>query len=498
MSFTVAVIGRPNVGKSTLFNRLIGKRLAIVDDTPGVTRDRREGDAGIADLKFTLIDTAGLDDATDASLEARMREQTERALDDADVVLFLIDARAGVTPMDEHFAGWLHRAGTPVVLVANKCEGGAGQGGLMDAYSLGLGDPVAFSAEHGEGLDGLYDALLPFAGETLDDMLFDEDGFIEDGAADEAWRNKPLQLAIVGRPNVGKSTMVNKLLGEERMLTGPEAGITRDSISVSWNWRGRDIRLIDTAGMRRKARVKKKLEGLSVGDTLRAIRYAEVVVLAIDGTMDFEKQDLSIARLVIEEGRALILAVNKWDAVKDKKKTLKQINDRLQTSLPQVRGIPVVACSALKGKGLNKLLPAVTKVHEVWNRRVPTGGLNRWLEAMIEAHPPPVTKGRRLRLRYITQAKARPPTFVVFVSRKDVLEESYIRYLINGLRENFDLPAVPIRIHQRTGNNPYVDEEAKKEPKGKTRTKAKSKGKTPMKKKQAERRSPPKSSPRAP
>ncbi len=484
MSFTVAVIGRPNVGKSTLFNRLVGKRLAIVDDTPGVTRDRREGDASIADLKFTLIDTAGLDDATDASLEARMREQTERALDDANVVLFLIDARAGVTPMDEHFAGWLHRHGTPVVLVANKCEGGAGQGGLMDAYSLGLGDPVAFSAEHGEGLDGLYDALLPFAGETIDDMPFDEDGFGEDGFGengdldedpDETWRNRPLQLAIVGRPNVGKSTMVNKLLGEERMLTGPEAGITRDSISISWNWQGRDIRLIDTAGMRRKARVTKKLEGMSVGDTLRAIRYAEVVVLVIDGTMEFEKQDLSIARLVIEEGRALILAVNKWDTVKDKEKAMGQIEDRLQTSLPQVRGIPVVTCSALKGKGLDKLLPAVLRVHEIWNRRVPTGGLNRWLEAMIEAHPPPVTKGRRLRLRYITQAKARPPTFVVFVSRKDVLEESYIRYLINGLRENFDLPAVPIRIHQRTGDNPYVDEKAKKPPKGKTRTKSKGK-----------------------
>jgi GTP-binding protein len=459
MSFTVAVIGRPNVGKSTLFNRLTGKRLAIVDDTPGVTRDRREGDGGIAGLDFTIIDTAGLDDATDESLEARMREQTERAVADADVALFLIDARAGVTPLDEHFAGWLRRMETPVIVVANKCEGGAGQSGLLDCYGLGLGDPVALSAEHGEGLEGLFDALLPFGPPET------EDGKAKEQAPDDSWKTKPLQLAIVGRPNAGKSTIINKLLGDERMLTGPEAGITRDSISVSWDWEGRPIRLIDTAGLRRKARVKKKLEGLSVGDALRAIRYAEVVVLTADATLGLDKQDLSIARLVIEEGRALVLAVNKWDAAKDRKKTLSDIEDRLMTSLPQVRGIPVIPCSAKTGKSMDKLLPAVFGVYETWNRRVETGGLNRWLEAMTDAHPPPVARGRRIKIRYMTQAKTRPPTFIVFASRPDALPESYVRYLINGLRESFDMPAVPIRIHLRAGKNPYV--KGKKKGKGK-------------------------------
>ena len=457
MSFTVAVIGRPNVGKSTLFNRLTGKRLAIVDRTPGVTRDRREGEGGIAGLDFTIIDTAGLDEAPGESLEARMQEQTERALEDADVALFLIDARAGITPLDEHFADGLRRHPTPVIVVANKCEGGAGESGRIEAYGLGLGDPIAISAEHGEGLNGLYEALEPFgpAPESEEDQAAD-DGDEAPEADDEAWRGKPLQLAIVGRPNVGKSTMVNFLLGEERMLTGPEAGITRDSISVSWVWNGRQIRLIDTAGLRKKARITAKLEALSVGDALRAIRYAEAVVLIIDGTQGLEKQDLSIARLVIEEGRALILAVNKWDATKDKKKAMADISDRLQTSLPQVRGIPVITCSALKGKGMEKLLPAVFDVHEVWNRRIETGKLNRWLEAMAAAHPPPVSKGRRLRLRYMTQAKARPPTFILFASRKAALPESYVRYLINGLRESFDLPAVPIRLHLRQGDNPYA------------------------------------------
>lgn len=448
MSFTVAVIGRPNVGKSTLFNRLCGKRLAIVDRTPGVTRDRREGLGGIAGLDFTVIDTAGLDNAGDDSLEARMREQTERALDDADVALFLIDARAGVTPLDEHFADWLRRHQTPVIVVANKCEGGAGEGGLLEAYGLGLGDPVALSAEHGEGLDGLYEALLPFASSG--------DGEAEGEAADDAWKTKPLKLAIVGRPNAGKSTIINKLLGDERMLTGSEAGITRDSISVSWDWDGHPIRLIDTAGLRRKARVTGKLEGLSVGDALRAIRFAEVVVLIVDATLGVEKQDLSIARLVIEEGRALVLAVNKWDLAKDRKAVMSGIEDRLMTSLPQVRGIPVIPCSAKTGKGMDKLLPAVFGVYETWNRRVETGGLNRWLEAMTEAHPPPIAKGRRIKIRYMTQAKTRPPTFIVFASRKDALPESYVRYLINGLRESFDLPAVPIRVHLRAGKNPYV------------------------------------------
>ena len=450
MTFTVAIIGRPNVGKSTLFNRLIGKRLAIVDDQPGVTRDRREGDASISDMKFTLVDTAGLDDSADDSLEARMHGQTERGLVDADVALFLIDARAGVTPLDKHFADWLRRHSRPTILVANKCEGGAGQGGLLEAYSLGLGDPVSLSAEHGEGLSELYDALLPFRDEPAGGE------FPEDDADEDAWMERPLQLAIVGRPNVGKSTMVNAILGEERMLTGPEAGITRDSISISWDFNGRAIRLIDTAGMRRKARVRKKLETLSVGDALHSIRFAEVVVLVLDSALGLEKQDLSIARLVIEEGRALVLAVNKWDTVKDRKRALKEIEDRLQTSLPQVRGIPVVTCSSLTGRGLEKLLPAVVRVHEIWNRRVETGLLNRWLEGMVDSHPPPVVKGRRLRLRYMTQAKARPPTFILFASSRGALPESYVRYLIGGLREAFDLPAVPIRIHQRTSKNPYA------------------------------------------
>ncbi len=463
MSFTVAVIGRPNVGKSTLFNRLTGKRLAIVDDTPGVTRDRREGAAAIADLDFTLIDTAGLDDSMNDSLEARMQGQSERAIQNADVALFLIDARAGVMPLDKHFSDWLRKHSTPVVLVANKCEGGAGQGGLMEAFSLGLGEPIPVSAEHGEGLDGLYEALLPFD-PIIDESAVDEPA-IGEPAVDEPtredneeddWESRPLQLAIVGRPNVGKSTIINKLLGEDRVLTGPEAGITRDSISISWTFKDRAIRLIDTAGLRRKARVKKKLEELSVGDTLNSIRFAEVVVLVLDGTLGLEKQDLSIARLVIEEGRALIIAVNKWDITQDKKKAMGGIEDRLQTSMPQVRGVPVVTFSALKGKGLNKLLPAVLKVHKIWNRRVDTGALNRWLEGMTASHPPPVVKGRRFKLRYMTQAKARPPTFILFSSRKDGLPESYLRYLTGGLREAFGLDAVPIRIHLRAGNNPYA------------------------------------------
>ncbi|NQV85157.1 MAG: ribosome biogenesis GTPase Der [Rhodospirillales bacterium] len=473
MTFTVAIIGRPNVGKSTLFNRLIGKRLALVDDSPGVTRDRREGDASIADLKFTLIDTAGLDDSADDSLEARMHGQTERGLIDADVALFLIDARAGVTPLDKHFASWLRKHSRPTILVANKCEGGAGQGGLMDAYSLGLGDPLPLSAEHGEGLSELYDALLPFRDEaayTATLALEEAGDAIDEDFDDDAWRERPLQLAIVGRPNVGKSTMVNALLGEERMLTGPEAGITRDSISISWDFNGRAIRLVDTAGLRRKARITKKLEGLSVGDTLHSIRFAEVVVLVLDCEQGLEKQDLSIARLVVEEGRALVLVINKWDAAKDRKAVLKSIEDRMQTSLPQVRGIPVITCSALTGRGLDKLLPAVIRVHEIWNKRVDTSLLNRWLEGVVDSHPPPVVKGRRLKLRYMTQAKARPPTFILFASSRGAIPNSYVRYLIGGLREAFDLPAVPIRIHQRTGKNPYVDEKSK--PKGKTKTKS--------------------------
>jgi len=446
MSFTVAVIGRPNVGKSTLFNRLTGKRQAIVDDTPGVTRDRREGQGRIADLEFRVIDTAGLDRGPARSLQARMQDQTERALGMADVALFMIDARAGVTAVDRHFADRLRRAGKPVIVVANKCEGGKGESGRLEAYALGLGDPLAVSAEHGEGLNELYEALRPFA----------DSGDAADAAGEDA---RPLQLAVIGRPNVGKSTLVNRLLGDDRMLTGPEAGITRDAISTQWTWKGHDIRLIDTAGLRRKARVTEKLESLSVGDTLNAVRFAEVVVLVADATVGLEKQDLSIARLVVEEGRALVIAVNKWDLAQNRKQALKDIDEKLEWSLPQAEGVPVVACSALTGKGLEKLLPAVFRVYRLWNRRLTTGELNRWLAAVEDAHPPPLAKGRRVRLRYITQAKTRPPTFVVFASQPTGLPESYLRYLTGGLREAFGLVAVPIRIHLRktSKKNPYVD-----------------------------------------
>ncbi|MAN80415.1 MAG: ribosome biogenesis GTPase Der [Rhodospirillaceae bacterium] len=462
MPFTIAIIGRPNVGKSTLFNRLVGRKLAIVDDTPGVTRDRREGEGKLADLKFRIIDTAGLEDVTDDSLEARMRGQTERALDEADVALMVIDARAGVTPMDQHFVSWLRARGTPSILVANKCEGRGGEAGMLEAYSLGLDEPVAFSAEHGLGLSELYDRLVPFAeaaaaegAAAIDDA--DDLSALEE-LDDDGEEPKALQLAIVGRPNVGKSTMINRLLGEDRMLTGPEAGITRDSISISWRHGGRDYRLIDTAGLRRKARITDKLETLSTRDTLRAVRFAHVVVLVLDADAVLEKQDLTIARQVIEEGRALIIAVNKWDAAKDRGQTIQRLSDRLQTSLPQVRGIPVLTCSALTGQGLDKLLPMVTETYDIWNARIGTGDLNRWLTAMQEAHPAPMGKGgKRIRLRYATQAKARPPTFIVFCTRAGELPDSYTRFLVNGLRDNFGLDGVPIRLIYRKGENPYAD-----------------------------------------
>jgi len=450
MTFTVAIVGRPNVGKSTLFNRLAGKRLAIVDDTPGVTRDWREGPGRLGDLRFTIIDTAGLEEAGGESLESRMRAQTERVLGGADAVLLLIDARAGVTPVDEHFAAWLRRLRRLVILVANKCEGRAATGGLLEAYSLGFGEPVAISAEHGDGMGDLYDALAPLAGAAADEA---------EPRADE----QPLQMAIVGRPNVGKSTLVNRLIGEERVLTGPEAGVTRDAITVSWTVDGRDVRLVDTAGLRRKARITETLEDLSVADALRAIRYAQVVVLVLDSEAMLEKQDLTIARRVIDEGRALVLAANKWDLVKDRRKAMGLLRDRLETSLPQVRGVPVVTLSALTGAGTENLLPAVLEIFSVWDRRVSTGPLNRWLDGVTQAHPPPLAGGRRNRLRYITQAKTRPPTFVVFASRPDDLPEAYTRYLANGLRQTFDLPGVPIRVHTRKGKNPYeADSKSKK------------------------------------
>ncbi len=464
MTFTVAVIGRPNVGKSTLFNRLTGKQHAIVDDTPGVTRDRREGAGSISDLSFRLIDTAGLEDAHDDSLEARMREQTEMALAEADVTLFLIDGRAGVVPLDKHFADWLRKQPTPTLLVVNKCEGKAGRSGLYESYGLGLGEPIPLSAEHGEGLSELYDALLPFAPperqapdnlDDFDDLAADDD---EGAVEDDDFETRPLKLAIVGRPNVGKSTMINKLIGKERLLTGPEAGVTRDAIAIAWDYKGREVRLVDTAGLRRKARISKKLETLSVGDTLRSIRFAEVVILVLDANMPLDKQDLTIARHVIEEGRALIIAVNKWDIAEDRKAAAQRIEDRLQTSLPQVRGVPIVMCSSKTGKGLDKLMPAVLKAHKIWNTRISTGALNRWLAATVEAHPPPVSGLGRIKLRYMTQARTRPPTFILFSSRADKLPESYLRYLINELRADFDLDGIPIRMHGRKGDNPYADD----------------------------------------
>ncbi|MBT5298673.1 MAG: ribosome biogenesis GTPase Der [Rhodospirillaceae bacterium] len=455
MPFTVAIIGRPNVGKSTLFNRLTGRRHAIVDDTPGVTRDRREGNAEIGDLTFRLVDTAGLEDADDEKLEGRMRRQTEQAIDQADAAMFMIDARAGVTPVDEHFAAWLRTRPTPVILLANKCEGNAAEAGRLEAYGMGIGEPIAVSAEHGQGLGELYDALQEVAKAAFADL--EVSPFNDADEHDEDDASRPLQLAIVGRPNVGKSTMVNYLLGEDRMLTGPEAGITRDAISIPWQWQGRDIQLVDTAGMRRKARVAEKLEKLSVADSLRAVQYAEVVVLVLDSNAILDKQDLTIARNVIEEGRALIIVVNKWDAADDRKASLQRLSDRLQTSLPQVRGIPILTCSAKTGKGMDKIMPTVFEIYEVWNARIPTAELNRWFMAMLEAHPPPVVSGRRLKLRYVTQAKARPPTFVLFSSRAEKIPESYLRYLANGLRDDFGLSGIPLRLMPKKSDNPYAD-----------------------------------------
>ncbi len=451
MSFTIAIVGRPNVGKSTLFNRLVGKRLALVDDRPGVTRDRREGEGRIAELSFRLFDTAGLEEAEDDSLEGRMLRQTETALDDADLALMLIDARAGVTPLDRHFADWLRRRDCPVMLLANKCEGNAGNHGLAEAWALGLGEPIAVSAAHGEGLVDLHDGIRA-AMEAHAANSEEEGEPIDDDSGDRV-----LQLAILGRPNAGKSTLVNRLLGEERQITGPEPGLTRDAIGVAWQWRDQAVRLIDTAGLRKQAKVTEKLEKLSAGDAMRAMEYAQVVVLLVDARAPLERQDLAIARRTLDEGRALIVAANKWDLVDDRNAAMAQIRDRLESSLTQARGVPVVTLSALTGQGVDKLMPAVTKIYQRWQTRISTAALNRWLSDMTESHPPPLGKhGRRIRLRYMTQAKSRPPTFVIFSNLADDLPDSYARYLQNGLREHFDLPGVPLRILARKGDNPYA------------------------------------------
>lgn len=446
MTATVAIIGRPNVGKSTLFNRLVGKRLAIVEKTPGVTRDWQEGTGHLGELEFRLLDTPGLEVARAGTIEAAMRVQAEAALAQADVALMLFDARAGVTPLDGHFAGWLRACGIPVIVIANKCESSVGKAGALEGFSLGLGDPVMVSAEHGVGMEGLSDALR----EAL--APFETDAQWE--VADED--TGPLRLAVVGRPNVGKSTLVNGLIGSERMLTGPEPGITRDAVPVDWDYGGRAVRLVDTAGLRRRSNVTGLLERLSVTETERAIRLAELVVLVVDATVMLERQDLAIAAKVVEEGRALVIAANKWDLVDDPDGALSKLRDRLETSLPQVKGIATVTISALTGRNLDRLMAAVFKTYELWNTRIPTGELNRWLEALVARHPPPAAGGRRLRLRYITQAKARPPTFILFTGRPQQVSASYLRYLENGLRDAFGLAGVPLRVIPRAGRNPYV------------------------------------------
>ena len=464
MSFTLAIVGRPNVGKSTLFNRLVGRKLALVDDQPGVTRDLREGEARLGHLKFTVIDTAGLEEATDESLQGRMRRLTERAVGMADACLFMIDARAGVTATDEVFADILRKKNAHVFLVANKGEGRAADGGVIEAYSLGLGEPLRLSAEHGEGMGELAMMLAPLidaAEEKAKEEAPEVDIDLPEGDEQEAYRlptvQKPLQVAVIGRPNAGKSTLINKILGEDRLLTGPEAGITRDAISLTLDWGGVPTRIFDTAGMRKKAKVQAKLEKLSVSDGLRAVKFAEVVVVLLDADIPFEQQDLRISDLAEREGRAVVLAVNKWDLEPEKQAKLRTLRESFERLLPQLRGAPLVTVSAKTGKGLDRLQQAVMRAHEVWNRRIPTSHLNRWLAGMVEAHPPPAPGGRRIKLRYMTQAQTRPPGFVVMCSYPDKIAESYSRYLVNGLREDFDMPGTPIRLWMRGqgDQNPY-------------------------------------------
>lgn len=450
---TVAIIGRPNVGKSTLFNRLVGKRLALVDDQPGVTRDRREGDGDLLGCKFRLTDTAGFEEDDPASLPGRMRAQTEAAVRESDVALFMIDARAGVTPLDAEVARWLRSSGTPIVLLANKAEGRAAEPGIHEAMALGLGDPVPFSAEHGEGLADLFEALQPYIDREADE--FEE----EDDESPDA----PLKLAVVGRPNAGKSTLINKILGQDRLITGPEAGITRDSIAIEWLWtddegKQRPVRLIDTAGMRKRAKVQEKLEKLSVSDALRAVDFAEVVVLLLDATKGLEVQDLKIADKVLQEGRALVIALNKWDVAENQSSLFNGVKGALDEGLAQVKGVPLLTVSGATGKGLDTLIKVAFETREAWSRRITTGQLNRWFERAIEANPPPAPGGKRIKPRYVTQAKTRPPSFILFGTRVDLLPKSYERYLVNSMRKEFDFGAVPVRLTMRPSKNPFDHE----------------------------------------
>jgi len=447
MTFKLAILGCPNVGKSTLFNRLCGFHSAIVDYKPGVTRDRRIGTGSLGDLKFEVIDTAGFEESPEGLIERAMQDQTQLAISDADAVLLLIDARAGITAVDRHFASLLRKLSIPVRVVANKCEGQLGALTIYEAFELGLGEPTSISAEHGDGLADLYNIIAPLIG--LETSPVDVKKNLEQHSG-------PLQMALVGRPNVGKSTLLNSLLKENRVITGPEPGVTRDSISVDLDWKGEQFKLFDTAGLRRRSRIKEKLEKLSIADTFRAIQYSHVTVLLLDGTLMAERQDLTIAEHVIEEGRGLIIAVNKWDLVDDRVPALNKLNDRLQRSLSQVRGIPIVNISALNGRGIDHLMHSVKKVYKIWTTRLPTGPLNRWLKDIITNHPPPLSKGRRSRLRYITQIKGRPPTFIIFSNRPTEVPESYQRYLVNSLRDTFGLEGVPIRLMMRAGQNPYA------------------------------------------